>query len=440
MKTQSPKHQRDFENQSFRNGIQQMIKTALSCTFTLLSVTSLNAQSYTHPDASGPTMVNGQTVSMGQQNYRVVSADQYLSGTKSKAPAQRSQVKQANAMDNPADLEFAQSFIETKSASQLVEQVSCNSCEPTRGSSMKEQLDRACTSCGSPGGAYGCIHCDSYFYGVAEAIHVDRDNDDTATISSRYGLSGFEMEMGSRITVGRVPNCVRGWEGTFTGIINWNSRGGHQSPTPIQSDVLFPVAPLTQDKISAFFDANQQSVNYDARYWSAELNRTYVGWEVAKMLCGIRYIDFEEQYSVDSENDTESGSIYSDIDNRLIGFQIGMDLTYPILKKTYVDFRGRAGIYANFMDLDLAVINDNEWSAGVNDRSVEAAGQFELGVGLRYQVSPKFSLKCGTELWYLSGIGTAYDQLNNGIMGRDSVEGYEDLINAVFTYGGEIRY
>ena len=195
MKTQSPKHQRDFENQSFRNGIQQMIKTALSCTLTLLSMTSLNAQSYTHPDASGPTMVSGQTVSMGQQNYRVVSADQYLSGTKSKAPTQRSQVKQANAMDNPADLEFAQSLIETKSTSQLVEQVSCNSCEPTRGSSMKEQLDRACTSCGSPGGAYGCIHCDSYFYGVAEAIHVDRDNDDTATISSRYGLSGFEMEM-----------------------------------------------------------------------------------------------------------------------------------------------------------------------------------------------------------------------------------------------------
>ena len=446
MKTQSPIIQRDFESQSFRNGINKMIKTALGCTLTLLSITNLSAQSYTNPAATGPTMVNDQVVSIGQQNYRVVSADQYLNTQKSSnspttsASPQKSNVKQANTIDNPSASRFEQAFIESNSISPLIEQVSCNSCEPTRGSSMREKLKRACTSCGSPGGAYGCIHCDSYFYGVAEAIHVDRDNDDTATISSRYGLSGFEMEMGTRITVGRVPNCVQGWEGTFTGIINWNSNGGLEAPIfRIQSN-LEPIAPVSAADISSFNDAFIQTVNYDARYWSAELNKTYVGWEVAKMLCGIRYIDFEEQYSLYSENDTESGSIYSDIDNRLIGFQIGMDLTYPILKKTYVDFRGRAGIYANFMDLDLAVINDNEWAAGVNDRSVEAAGQFELGVGLRYQVSPKFSLKCGTELWYLSGIGTAYDQLNNGIMGRNSVEGYEDLINAVFSYGGEIRY
>ena len=143
------------------------------------------------------------------------------------------------------------------------------------------------------------------------------------------------------------------------------------------------------------------------------------------MICGVRYIDFEEEYNVFSENDTESGSIYSDIDNKLLGLQVGVDLTYPVLRKAYIDFRGRAGVYANFLDLDLAVINDNEWAAGINDKTVEAAGQFELGIGLRYEVTPKLSLKCGAELWYLTGIGTAYDQLNNGIMGRNSVEGYD---------------
>ena len=243
MKTQSPIIQRDFESQSFRNGINKMIKTALGCALTLLSITDLTAQSYTNPAATGPTVVNDQVVSMGQQNYRVVPADQYLSTQKSSvsptssASPQTSIVKQANAIDSPSASRFEQAFIETNSLSPLIEQVSCNSCEPTRGGSMREKLKRACTSCGSPGGAYGCIHCDSYFYGVAEAIHVDRDNDDTATISSRYGLSGFEMEMGTRITVGRVPNCVQGWEGTFTGIINWNSNGGHWNHPHLQNSI-----------------------------------------------------------------------------------------------------------------------------------------------------------------------------------------------------------
>ncbi len=419
--------------------MKRLIYTALTGTL-LLSSSQVGAQSYANPQS---TVTSPGVVTVGDQDYRVVAADKYSQSSKSagkqvsSSPANRasyatqsgagSSVKQSLAIGSPSSIDE-------------IAQVSCNSCEPGISSSMQAKLSQACSSCGTPGGAYGCIHCDSYFYGVAEAIHVDRNNDDTHTISSRYGLSGFDMEMGTRVTIGRVPNCFRGWEGTFTGIINWNSAGGLEAPIfRIQSN-LEPIAPVSAADISAFNDAFIQTTEYDARYWSAEINRTYVGWEVAKMLCGIRYIDFEEQYSVYSENDTEAGFIYSDIENKLIGLQVGMDLTYPLLRKTYVDFRGRAGIYANFMDLDLAVINNNEWAAGINDRTVEAAGQFELGVGLRYEVTPKFSLKCGTELWYLSGIGTAYDQLNNGIMGRNSVEGYEDLVNAVFTYGADIRF
>ena len=408
----------------------------------LLSPTATHAQSYKDPLGQYAAPGSQGVVSLGDQTYRVVSAEDYSQKSKPATAPIQSAVSQASNIQTSADAKrFEQAFISSdETTSNSVAQVSCQSCEPTRPDSMKAKLAKACNSCGAAGGAYGCIKCDSYFYAIAEAIHVDRDNEDTATISSRYGLSGFEREMGTRITVGRVPNCVNGWEGSFTGIINWNSRGSLEAPIfRIQSN-LEPIAPVSANDISAFNDAFIQTVNYDARYWSAELNRTYVGWEVAKMICGVRYIDFEEQYDVYSENDTESGTIDSDIDNQLIGLQVGMDLTYPILQKTYVDFRGRAGIYANFLDLDLAVINDNEWAAGINDRSVDLAGQFELAIGLRYEVTQKLSLKCGAELWYLSGIGTSYDQLNNGIMGRDSVEGYEELITSALTYGAELRF
>lgn len=409
----------------------KLICTSLTIAL-LLSVSVVNGQSYTDPLQTNPGGSPG-TVTVGDQNYRVVSADQYTKSTGNANPSAAAQL--------PAKPRVAQQLVTTQSTMHDAKsKADCKSCEPAVSSSMRAKLSQACTSCGTPGGAHGCIHCDSYFYGVAEAIHVDRDNADTDTISSRYGLSGFEMEMGTRITVGRMPNCFRGWEGTFTGIINWNSSGGLEAPIFLIQSNLEPVDPVSANDISAFNDATLQTANYDARYWSAELNRTYVGWEVAKMICGVRYIDFEEEYNVFSQNANEDGSLYSDIDNRLIGLQVGMDLTYPILRKTYVDFRGRAGVYANFLDLDLAVINNNEWAAGINDQSVKAAGQFELGIGLRYEVNSKLSLKCGTELWYLSGIGTAYDQLDNGIMGRDSVEGYDELVNAVFTYGADLRF
>ncbi len=408
----------------------------------------LHGQSYTAPSASSPSpsptgTLNDNILSVGQQDYRVVPADQYGS-TSAKKEARPVTSRQAEAIASTipdANVAFKQAVASADDfGANSVAPASCTSCETDRPDSMQAKLSKACNSCGAPGGAFGCIQCDSYFYGSVEAIHVDRNNDDTATISSRYGLSGFKEEMGTRITVGRIPNCVRGWEGTFTGIINWNSVGSLEAPIFLIQSNLFAVDPVGEEDISAFNNATLQSAEYDARYWSAEINRTYVGWEVAKMICGVRYIDFEESYFVYSENATENGFINSDIDNRLLGLQVGMDLTYPLLKKVYADFRGRAGAYANFMDLDLAVINDNEWAAGIEDKSVKAAGQFELAIGLRYEVTKKLSVKCGAEVWYLTGIGTAFDQLDNGIMGRGSVEGHDDLVSTALTYGAELRF
>ena len=434
---QSPEIQRTAVSKLFRIGMMKLVKTSLAGLFLALP-SIVDGQSYTNPSPNSSVSPARNSITVGDRSYRVVSAEDYANSSVKKLPAPPAvKPTQTKNLAEPASQRLVATNSNEANASTTAD---CNACEPGDSSSMQAQLSKACNSCGTPGGAYGCLRCESYFYGVAEAIHVDRDNADTDTISSRYGLSGFEMEMGTRITVGRVPNCFRGWEGTFTGIVNWNSSGGLEAPIFLIQSNLEPIAPVSANDISAFNNATIQTANYDARYWSAELNRTYVGWEVAKMICGVRYIDFEEEYNVFSENDTESGSIYSDIDNKLLGLQVGVDLTYPVLRKAYIDFRGRAGVYANFLDLDLAVINDNEWAAGINDKTVEAAGQFELGIGLRYEVTPKLSLKCGAELWYLTGIGTAYDQLNNGIMGRNSVEGYDELVNAVFTYGADIRF
>ena len=58
----------------------------------------------------------------------------------------------------------------------------------------------------------------------------------------------------------------------------------------------------------------------------------------------------------------------------------GMDLTYPIHEKPTLTSEEEQA-FTQTSDLDLAIINDNEFAAGVSDRSVRAVGQFELGIG-----------------------------------------------------------
>ena len=142
---------------------------------------------------------------------------------------------------------FQQAFIQNDLGTQIQSLLLSADMRTCESNVIRAQLDQACNACGSPSGAFGCLHCDSYVYAVAEALHLDRDKEDTATISSRYGLSGFR-EMGTRITLGRIPNCVSGWRhfqwGSSIGAVQgWTRRPIFR----IQSN-LEPIPPVSADE------------------------------------------------------------------------------------------------------------------------------------------------------------------------------------------------
>ncbi len=135
--------------------------------------------------------------------------------------------------------------------------------------------------------------------------------------------------------------------------------------------LLSPGLPVAAADLSAFSNADLQYQTYTADYWSLEVNRTLVGWDVAKLLAGVRYISYEEQYAYYSQNATEAGLLLSDVDNQMFGLQVGMDLLYPISNPHTRTSESRLGGFINFADSNVFLDNAGNRVLATGDDGTE---------------------------------------------------------------------
>ena len=162
---------------------------------------------------------------------------------------------------------------------------------------------------------------------------------------------------------------------------------------------------------------------------------------------GVRYIDYQELFTYLGENATVGaisgstlGSLRSEVKNRLLGPQVGVDLLYPICHRGYTDFRARAGIFANFADLDFDYRNDISTALLADEDAVRFAGMIEVAGGVRVQLTVRLSIRAGGELWWLGGVGTATDQFKNTIGAITNVRTGSEFFVAGGTVGAAYRY
>lgn len=308
-----------------------------------------------------------------------------------------------------------------------------------------------CSSCGVGGssgmrgvGGYGmgfsCPTCEPMWYGKIETLSMRRNGDRRFTSSPDYFLDRYDYEWAPRITLGYVPDCVNGYEISYTGPLEWNRDGRLSNDAGGIGTFLFAVPPVLAADLSAFSNAVEQAQFNSADYWSLELSNAMVGWDVAKLLSGVRYIDYDENFLILSRTATETGLLSSAVQNQMVGFQVGMDLLYPVCNRWDTDMRVRAGVYANFIDLNLQVVNAGSTTALLQDNSTKLAGVLEFGSGIRYQVCDLFALRTGFEVWYLHGIASAHDQFSGGILSRRNVRGSDDFLAVGVNAGAEFRY
>ncbi len=292
---------------------------------------------------------------------------------------------------------------------------------------------------GMSGNACGPI-CNPYLYASGEVLYMTNNQVGNYTRSPNFSLNDYDYHFGLRATLGIVPDCRNGMEFSFVGPFNFRQSETREAPGGGIGTFLTGVAPITT---TSFVNAVSQTQRYDSDYFTIEANRTLIGWEICKFLLGMRYADLQESYLYRSRLVTnEQGFLASDTTNRMIGAQLGAEMTYPLSCKLWSDFRGRAGIFANFAENNFQFNNAGVTLVRTGDDDIEAAGLIELGGGLRYYLTDDLHIRGGVEMWYLTGIAAAGSQFSSQI-GQTTgtrIDVDEDLIMAGVTLGAELKF
>ena len=223
-------------------------------------------------------------------------------------------------------------------------------------------------------------------------------------------MQEFEYEFGGRYTVGRLLDCVNGWEAVYAGPFDWQRGASVTGAANLQSR-LSAFNGYTAADIDSFNNADAHTQVYRAQLHSIEVNRRWWSWDVLSTMIGVRFIDYEEDYIFASTNIANGNGLFVEsIDNQMVGAQLGGDLIFPVSLRANVGIRGKAGVYANFDERNTFLRNDGTVLLNSGDNDVDVAGLAEVGVFANYQIVPSIRLTAGYEFWYMPGMATVPEQ------------------------------
>lgn len=252
--------------------------------------------------------------------------------------------------------------------------------------------------------------CDVNYYINYEALWLRRENDERFSLTRNSFLPDFEYEFGGRYTIGTLSDCVNGWEASYVGPFDWRRQGTVTGAANVQSN-LRPLNGYTASEVDTFFNADLQSQAYRAQLQSFEANRRWWVWDVVSTMIGVRYIDYEEDFLLYSENSTTGNGLFLEgVDNQMIGAQLGAEIIYPISLRGNVGVRGKAGVYGNFSERNTFMNNGGTVILNAGDSELDVAGLFEMGFYTNYHIVPSVRLTAGYEFWWMPGMATIPEQ------------------------------
>ena len=307
------------------------------------------------------------------------------------------------------------------------------------------------------GGCMECPTCDPYRYARVEAVYMRREDIDNFTRSQLFDLDEYDFEWAPRVTFGCVPDCVNGTEISFTGPLNWDTSNSlangngrtfltenNAAVTPDAGFVfLFDPADLGD---SADDPINFQRQQYESTYYTVEMSQTMLAWDIAKFSFGGRYISFEEDYSYTASNGAaavDNGFIASSTTNDMIGLQVGLEIFTPVCNHISSFMKAKGGLYYNLADSQAVVQDQGELLYRSNDDDGTFAGMFELSNGIQAQLSEMLSVQAGTELWYITEVATAGDQIPSLVgtsVGRRGIDTSDDVLFLGFSFGATLKF
>lgn len=246
--------------------------------------------------------------------------------------------------------------------------------------------------------------CDIRYYASAEALYFRREHDERFTLSQSTRLEPFDYEWGGRVTVGRLLDCVNGYEFSYAGPFEWE-RERIITGTNLQSKLS--AVDLPASVISTFDDATFHSMRYQARLNSFEANRRWWAWDIFSTLIGIRVVDYRENFGFASTNPITGNGLYLDeVRNFMVGPQVGGEFMKPLGLRTLVGVKGKGAVFANFDRNQLLLQNAGTTIIDAVDNDIDVAGLIEFGANVKYSITPSIRVMAGYDVWYLPGVAT----------------------------------
>jgi hypothetical protein len=253
------------------------------------------------------------------------------------------------------------------------------------------------------------MSCLPAWYVRTEALMMSNESYDQVSLSTNFNLPAFSYEPALRVTAGRRRDCSEGWEVSYMGLLEWESRGsllGYPLDTRL-------VSPSGEINLSAFERASAQTQTYTSSLYSIEAHQRLYDWDTLSWQLGLRYLDFRESFGFFSQSlapePVESGAFRLGVHNRLIGPQAGVELLHPIGPTNLLTVSGRlkGGVYANISDSTTQLVNAGVVQLNNNADRTQLAATVELGLLANLQITPRFSVHGGYEVWYLTGVALA---------------------------------
>ena len=169
------------------------------------------------------------------------------------------------------------------------------------------------------------------------------------------------------------------------------------------------------DAIAAggFFNATSQTQEKSSQLFSAEYNRINWGWDVLKTFVGVRYIYFDDSFSLFSSDGTAAGNgfLTQDSVNNLFGIHGGGELFYDVGFRTSASLTAKFGGYVNAANVDTNVFNAGAQVLNQETDDGAIASTIEIGAMSHFQLSPQSRFRLGYDIFLLWGAFTVENNI-----------------------------
>jgi hypothetical protein len=266
-----------------------------------------------------------------------------------------------------------------------------------------------CDKCGNggKGGGAGCWRPCWQF--SMDALIMRREHMDTvplvvdgagATLLDADDI-GLSHRGGMRLSAARqIINCRNDIEFEFFFVDQWSALTTVDTPG---AQVLVYGATFGTDPITVGYGNDLYSFELNwRRAWCSDRLKTLIGFRVMELDENMRIVD------AGSPPDLFQG----DVDNHLIGFQIGLEGTIYDGCRLQVEGGLKAGIYHNEADFDAAFPQAGQGAMfrAARDHTTFAG---ELWLGANYYVTDRLAVRAGYQAMWIEGVAVLPEQLDD---------------------------